>query len=773
MKIALTMIVKGTEWDEVERCLTSVGNNVDRVFITTTQTKDHTHKFDLVEYSHFDWVDDFSRARNFNLAQAKDYDYVLWLDSDDILMGADKLKSVINQMERMSLDAVFMDYHYTIDPNTGDVLVKHPRERIIRNQAYEWKGMLHETLIPNREIKRTYISDMWVEHYPKSEDQAKSLDRNIRILTNAYDKERMEVAENKRKEIDPRTEYYLARALFDIHTKESHDRAAQLFQDYLAHSGWDEERASAWHYLGHILFTQEQYKDAIKCYYKAIQESPRFPGWYVMLGRAYAAIERFEEAEHWVKLGLSIPQPNTSMITTEREDKMNALLTLYLVYFAQRKMKKALKIARAIAEIEDAPEHKRRVEETGKLVRWTRWLRIVNDMTEKMKTDGESDAKIRALISSLPNEIGNSVFVDKLRSQYLESTIWDKKSIVYYCGPAWEPWSPNSLKTGIGGSEEAVIYLANEWTKRGYKVTVYNDPGRDEGTYNGVEYRHWQRFNPGDEFNVLIAWRIPEFYRTKFKAKMTLLDLHDVPMPGSFTPEVVENINKIMVKSPYHRSLLPNIEDIKFHIVGNGIDTKMLDKINGDNLPHKIFWGSSYDRGIQGVLEIWPDVIKNIPDAELHICYGWNLFDKAHRDNPERMMWKNKMVKLMGQPGIIEHGRLGKKELYTVAKNCGLWVYPATFEEIHCITGAYAQFLGAVPVVYNYAALETTVQHGKKLDLDPFAKDSITKYSLALVTALKDNDWQNTVRQEMVGWARTGLGWNSVAREWLEVIEHE
>jgi hypothetical protein len=42
-------------------------------------------------------------------------------------------------------------------------------------------------------------------------------------------------------------------------------------------------------------------------------------------------------------------------------------------------------------------------------------------------------------------------------------------------------------KRGLGGSESAVIYLGEELTKLGFKVTVYNHCEK-EGVYAGVEY---------------------------------------------------------------------------------------------------------------------------------------------------------------------------------------------------------------------------------------------------------------------------------------------
>ena len=46
------------------------------------------------------------------------------------------------------------------------------------------------------------------------------------------------------------------------------------------------------------------------------------------------------------------------------------------------------------------------------------------------------------------------------------------------------------------------------------------------------------------------------------------------------------------------------------------------------------------------LLYIWPDIKKAYPDAELHCCYGWKLFDLMAKTNPERRQWKKSIEKV-------------------------------------------------------------------------------------------------------------------------------
>ena len=91
MKIALAMIAKDTLSEAVllDQCLKNVSPFVDGIYITTDSKEGHiktiAEKYEA-NISEFKWVNDFSKARNFNFSQVpKDFDYILWCDADDVL----------------------------------------------------------------------------------------------------------------------------------------------------------------------------------------------------------------------------------------------------------------------------------------------------------------------------------------------------------------------------------------------------------------------------------------------------------------------------------------------------------------------------------------------------------------------------------------------------------------------------------------------------------------------------------------------------------------
>lgn len=187
---------------------------------------------------------------------------------------------------------------------------------------------------------------------------------------------------------------------------------------------------------------------------------------------------------------------------------------------------------------------------------------------------------------------------------------------------------------------------------------------------------------------------------------------------------------------------------------------------------HKLFWGSSYDRGIQNLLLMWPEILKNFPDATLDICYGWNLFITAYRNNPERMSWMETVDRLMKQPGITHHGRVGKDKLKEIRSKCGVWAYPSSFTEIFCITSIESQNNGLVPVTMTLAALSDTAKEGVLIDKDINTKEGQEEYLKKLLELMGNKKEWRKFSKKCVGFAKD-FSWNNQATKWLDIFNQK
>jgi len=190
-----------------------------------------------------------------------------------------------------------------------------------------------------------------------------------------------------------------------------------------------------------------------------------------------------------------------------------------------------------------------------------------------------------------------------------------------------------------------------------------------------------------------------------------------------------------------------------------------------ENKPFKMFWGSSYDRGMFHLLKLWPQVKEKIPGATLDICYGFNLFLKSYANNPYMMKWHDEMVELMKQDGITEHGRVSKDKLDEISGSCDVWAYYCTFDETNCITAINAQKLGLVPITMKRAGLMDTVYSGILLDEDGDEPGTREKYLEQLVFAYENPEWLEKEKEK----AKSRVDkfyWENIAKQWMTHIQN-
>ena len=457
-----------------------------------------------------------------------------------------------------------------------EVLMEHMRERLLKPGVTTWKKRLHETPVPISGFQENYTAFPYnpkhmpiaIMHTSRDEELPEKMERNKRILE-------MELEEETQAGTpDPRTQLYLMKIYAEQDEPQNWQKVIALNEEYQQKSGWDEERGTAWEQVGIVYGKQGNFKQAVESLHKAIQEWAHQPLLYIRLATAYFNLNNFKAAKHWLDLASSMDLDNKgSNITNLKAMKvMYAQLLLKLNYNYKRDTKKALEAAKLLFKEDPTKQNEEQV----------LFLEDLNDLNEACKnfdylarylhSIGE-EKTILPLLNALPSGISTQPFAIKLRHEVSEPRKWGKSEICYFAnvgGKHFEPWSGKSLTKGIGGSETAVIELSKEWTKLGYKVTVYGDPQAERGEIEGVTYLPWYEFNKKDEFNIFIQWRDASL-AGKIKVKKFLVDLHDVFSGLDYPPEKLDHIDKVMLKSEYHRKLAPQIPDEKVQIISNGI----------------------------------------------------------------------------------------------------------------------------------------------------------------------------------------------------------
>ncbi|PJF20682.1 MAG: hypothetical protein CUN56_14940 [Phototrophicales bacterium] len=166
---------------------------------------------------------------------------------------------------------------------------------------------------------------------------------------------------------------------------------------------------------------------------------------------------------------------------------------------------------------------------------------------------------------------------------------------------------------------------------------------------------------------------------------------------------------------------------------------------------------------------MWPKVREQLPDAELHIFYGWKTFYETHKKEPAMLAWMNEMKRKMEQPGIVNHGRVGQAELARHMADSTLWLYPTMFPEIHCITALEMQAAGVYPITTGYAALAETQQSGIKIDGDPKSESWRERFLNEITLACENPDILKKELEIGRAWAKEN-DWDKITDVWLQMV---
>lgn len=192
---------------------------------------------------------------------------------------------------------------------------------------------------------------------------------------------------------------------------------------------------------------------------------------------------------------------------------------------------------------------------------------------------------------------------------------------------------------------------------------------------------------------------------------------------------------------------------------------------------HSVGYFSSYDRGLNYLLDMWPDIHAAVPDATLDIYYGWNSYDRMHSGNPQQMKWKWQIIRQLHDlkdMGVTEHGRVNHVELANAMKALEIWAYPTGFPEINCITAIKAGASGMVPITTGYAALQETVLEkqkdwGEAMYDDANNADVINDFKRRLIFALThprgEIDRKKKAREYI-----EKFNWTTIAGDWDKVM---
>lgn len=282
-KLGLVMIVKNEE-RSLEKCLKAVRNLVDEIYITDTGSTDRTveiaKKFGA-HISHFDWVNDFSKARNFSLEQSE-CDWNLVLDADEYLISG-KRKDIEKFLETTEAIGYVerIDYYKEEDGTISKSKTFIPR---IMPKGVKYRGAIHEQV--DSQFKGIQLPLVF-DHDGYLQDGKG--ERNLEILLEQY----KEDSEN------PYTLYQISKTLWVLKRYEEADKYFKEFYENSKNVTANYRKVGIVSYLYNLL-ELKKYDDGLELIEKEKNKFNSEPDFYFACGVYYmqtvlANVEKYME----------------------------------------------------------------------------------------------------------------------------------------------------------------------------------------------------------------------------------------------------------------------------------------------------------------------------------------------------------------------------------------------------------------------------------------------------------------------------------------------
>jgi glycosyltransferase involved in cell wall biosynthesis len=699
--IALAMILGDLDEEGHEKfknCIESFEPYVDRIFINYNGKGEYPlwlYEIPYVNIEKFKWEDDFSLARNqsFEMVPKDEHDWIMWADSDDTLAEGDKLQELLDSLDSET-QGVFLKYDYAIDADTDNVIIEQWRERIFRTDCQvRWKYPIHETADTPPGTQYARRDEVWLRHHrTKGIDDVVSRQRNRRIIVKAM----------KKWPDEPRFHLYFANEVLaeaaytddSVNRAELYQVAVDSYEKYIKLNPPHDDVYAAVCRLSEAYFGLGEYEKSIDFALQALKLFTTWPDAYLRISQAYMALGEFQKCRDWAELCLKYSEKPT---TTQAIESRNQDFTPHLLMGIANE---------ELGFVEPAIENY----ETA--------LQFHHPDTLEERLDNLKK-KIEQGIPKEPD-------FKELRKKTFNSNTG--KSIAFVVPPLWEPWHPDVVsKTGIGGAETCVIEVAKRFALEGWRTVVFGTPGPGRGTDTyGIEW--WdvtKDYVPTEQFTVVVSSRAPQVFDAPIEAEAKFLWVHDVNIGedgihGEWGDRS-NDIDKIIVLTEWHKQHMMRLYDLpedKFWIIHNGIDLQRFNRPPRKRIANRYVYSSSFDRGLDSLIDMWPEIRKSVDKAELNIFYGWDSIDqiidsqssnwqylKFFRDELQRKIKDTQ--KRVG--GIRFQGRKDQKTLAKEFLTCDAWLYPTFFLETFCITAIETQAAGVIPVTSELGALSEVV----------------------------------------------------------------
>lgn len=324
-------------------------------------------------------------------------------------------------------------------------------------------------------------------------------------------------------------------------------------------------------------------------------------------------------------------------------------------------------------------------------------------------------------------------------------------------------WGKGRRGIGVGGAELALLTMCEEWYKRGYEVTLYNNPL--EANASPFEQRPINTFDRNASRDVLIVFRSPNprAYNAKGYHVWWSCDQYT---RGNFRAFGMA-MEKIVTISPFHARFFAEhygldgerVVDIDLPVRVEDYDAR---SEGVERQPYKVIFTSVPDRGLRYLADMWPQLVARFPELSLTITSDYRLWGAAPLNQQHIRRW-------MRHKNIRYLGAIPREQLLVEQLSADVHLYPCSYEELFCISVAESSVAGTFPVSSTVGALATT-NMGVRVEGHPQDAGFAERFIKAVEQLLADRERLESNRIELMDMARRRFHPGRIVEQWEEKV---
>ena len=363
---------------------------------------------------------------------------------------------------------------------------------------------------------------------------------------------------------------------------------------------------------------------------------------------------------------------------------------------------------------------------------------------------------------------------------FSKSTCETSTNILFYVGFSDIHWNYSYLKNNaIGGSEKAVAYLTRylssqikNLTNKDTNIYVVGDVKNEILSEFKITYLHLSYLPKLIEeipFHTVICSRYISFlemysncsfYNFYIWAHDTMLLPYGCNLNSNTILEKWSDyINGCICQTNWHANeyalKYPILKD-KIIIINNGIDISVFPSFKNTitvKKNNKFIYSSRTERGLTRLLELWPQILLVMPDAELVISTYSNFPLNKEEEDIKAIIDK--------YPSIKHLGKLNTDQLYSEMSEAEFWLYPTDWPETSCITALEMLMSEVICLYYPVAGLIDTIdKYGLQI------KNGNEIETLINLTSEKKTELRTNGREYALS-----CSWENRAKIWSRLFE--